>query len=80
MKKLAVLIDFTSVCEIAIEHAAIMARHTLSPLMLVNIADPSRQKDEKSIKEKIKSHARLLDKEGIPYLTKVGYGMPSFVK
>jgi len=85
MKKLAVLIDFTSVCEIAIEHAAIIARYTLSPLILVNISDPSKIEEEKEIKERIKTHARLLDREGIPYLAKIGYGeffstIPNFLK
>ena len=74
MKKLAVLIDFTSVCEIAIEHAAVIVRHTLSTLILVNIADPSQKEKEKDIKEKMRSHAQLLDQEGIPYILKVGYG------
>ena len=85
MKKLAVLIDFTSVCEIAIEHAAIVARHTLSPLILVNISDPSRKTEEKEIKERMKSHAHLLDREGVPYLLKIGYGeffstIPNFLR
>ena len=38
MKKIAVLIDFTSVCEVALEHAIVIVRKTLSPLILVNIA------------------------------------------
>jgi nucleotide-binding universal stress UspA family protein len=74
MKKIAVLIDFTSICETAIAHAALIVRHTYSPLMLVNIVDPAKAADEKLIKEQMKSHAHLLDKEDIPYALRVGYG------
>jgi hypothetical protein len=42
--------------------------------VLVNIAEASEEKNEKQIKEKMKSHAGLLEKDGIPYMLKVGYG------
>jgi len=84
MKKIAVLIDFTSICETAIEHAALLVRHTLSPLLLVNIADPEQAVNENQIKERMKNHAHLLDKEGIPYKLRIGYGeffstIPKFI-
>lgn len=74
MKKIAVLIDFTSICEIAIAHAAVVARYTLTPLLLVNIAPKGSERDEKEIKERMKQHARYLDDENIPFALGVGYG------
>lgn len=74
MKKIAVLIDFTSVCETAIEHAVVIARKALSPLLLVHIAAESDVNREEEIKQRMKTHTTLLDKEGIPYLLKVGFG------
>ena len=74
MKKIAVLIDFTSVCEVALEHAVVIVRKTLSPLVLVNIAADGEQANEKAIKQKMMEHTDVLEREGIPYKLKVGYG------
>ena len=74
MKKIAVLIDFTSVCEVALEHAVVVVRKTLSPLILVNIAPDGQQKNEQAIKQKMMEHTDVLEREGIPYKLKIGYG------
>ena len=74
MKKIAVLIDFTSVCETALEHAAVIARKALTPLLLVHIAAESDRDREEEIKQRMKEHTAILDQEGIPFLLKVGFG------
>ncbi|MCT4624341.1 MAG: universal stress protein [Schleiferiaceae bacterium] len=84
MNKICVLIDFTGVCEVAVEHTAVIARQTLAQVVLVHIAPESERANEKELKEKIRAYGHTLDAEGIPFLPKIGYGeffstIPNFI-
>ena len=74
MKKIALLVDFTGVCQLAMEHTAIIARQSLSQLTLLHIAPHSKQADDKIIKNEIREFARILENEGIPFAIRIDYG------
>jgi len=74
MKKIALLVDFTGVCQIAMEHTAIIARQSLSQVVLLHIAAPGREAEDKSIKNEIREFSKILENEGIPYAIQIDYG------
>jgi nucleotide-binding universal stress UspA family protein len=74
MKKIALLVDFTGVCQLAMEHTALIARHSLSQVVLLHIASPDKQPNDKQIKSEIREFANSLEKEGIPFAIQIDYG------
>jgi len=74
MKKIALLVDFTGVCQLAMEHAALIARQSLCQLVLLHVAPHHKQTEDKEIKTKIREFAGILDKEGVPFAVQVDYG------
>lgn len=74
MKKLALLVDFTGVCQLAMEHAALITRQSLSQLVLLHVAPLSEQKNDKDLKNKIREFASILEKEGVPFAIQIDYG------
>lgn len=74
MKKIALLVDFTGVCQLAMEHAALLTRQSLSQLVLLHVAPPSRSNEEKAIVNEIRDFASKLDDEGIPFSVQVDFG------
>ena len=74
MKKIILLVDFTGVSQLAMEHAAVIARQSLCQLVLLHIAAAGREHEEKQIKQEIRDFARVLENEGVPYAIQVNYG------
>lgn len=75
MKKLVTLIDFTGVCELSLEHTAIIARESVSQLILLHIVnDPAEKHREKEIKEEVRKFAHYLEAEGVPFSIHIDYG------
>ena len=74
MKKIALLVDFTGVCQLAMEHAALIARQSLCQLVLLHVAPANKQAEDKEIKNRIRDFAEILDKEGVPFAVQVDYG------
>ncbi len=74
MKKIALLVDFTGVCQLAMEHTALIARQSLSQVVLLHIASDSKQADEKSLKNEIREFAKILENEGVPFAIQIDYG------
>ncbi|MFM9943653.1 MAG: universal stress protein [Bacteroidia bacterium] len=74
MQRIALLVDFTGVCQLAMEHTALIARQSLSQLTLLHIASKDKQADDKLIKNEIRDFANSLEKEGIPFAVKIDYG------
>lgn len=74
LKKLILLIDFTGVSQLAVEHAAIIARQSVCLVTLLHIADASKKSEEKEIKSQIREFANHLEKEGISFAIQINYG------
>lgn len=74
MRRIALLVDFTGVCELAMEHTALLARQSLAQVTLLHIASTARQAEDKIIKNEIRDFAKILDKEGVPFIVQVDYG------
>jgi len=74
MKKIALLVDFTGVCQLAMEHTALIARESLCQLTLLHIAVKGRESEEKSIKNEIREFAVSLERDGVPFAIQVDYG------
>ena len=64
MKKIILLVDFTGVCQLAMEHTAILARQSLSQVVLLHIAAVGRENEEKAIKHEIREFAKILERKG----------------
>lgn len=74
MRKIALLVDFTGVCQLAMEHAALISRQSLCQLVLLHVAPLNRQSEDKEIKNEIREFASILDREGVPFAVQVDYG------
>lgn len=74
MKKIALLVDFTGVCQLAMEHTALIARESLAQVTLLHIAAKEKESEDKAIKNEIRDFAKILDKEGIPFSVQIDYG------
>ncbi|MBL7811219.1 MAG: universal stress protein [Bacteroidetes bacterium] len=74
INKIALLIDFTGVCQLAMEHTALLARQSLSQVTLLHIAAADQQANDKEIKNQIREFAQSLENEGIPFAIHVDYG------
>ncbi len=74
MKRIAVLVDFTGVCELAIEHASLVARQSVAQVVLLHIASPMDRMKEKDIKDEIRSFGDELENQGVSFKVHVEYG------
>lgn len=74
MKHIAVLVDFTGVCEIAIEHAGLVAKKSLAQLILLHIAPADSKDSEKHLKDEVRLFGEVLDKHGVPFEIEIRYG------
>lgn len=74
MKKIITLIDFTGVCELALEHTAVVARQSLSQVVLLHIAPAGQEGRDKEIREEIRVFASQLETDGIPFSIEIDYG------
>lgn len=74
MKKIVLLVDFTGVCLLAMEHVALLATQSLCRVILLNIAPLDKQDDIKSVEKEVREFAQPLDKEGVPYAVHIKYG------
>lgn len=74
MKKIALLVDFTGVCQLAMEHTALIARQSLAQVFLLHIASKDKEATDKNIKNEIREFAKILDDEGIPFTVQIDYG------
>ena len=73
MKKIAVLIDFTSICDKALEFAGKIAAQAGSVLVLVHVADFGSETEADSLNEKLQNlHAKA--PAGVTIIDHVGYG------
>lgn len=73
MKKIAVFIDFTSICDKALEFAGKIAAQAGSVLVLVHVADFGSESEAGSLKEKLQSlHSKV--PAGITIIDHVSYG------
>lgn len=74
MKKIITLIDFTGVCQLALEHTAVIARQSLSQVTLLHIAPAGQETRDREIRDEIRSFAEHLEAEGIPFAIHIDYG------
>lgn len=74
MKKIVVLIDFTGVAQLALEHTAVIARQSLSQVTLLHIAPRGNESRDKEIREEIRTFAEHLENDGIPFSIQIDYG------
>lgn len=74
MKRIVVLVDFTGVCELAIEHAGLIARQSVAQVTLLHIATPLEKPAEKELRSKVRTFGEDLENEGIPFKVHIDYG------
>src|SRR5437868_6395316 len=74
MKKIALLVDFTGVCQLAMEHTCLIARQSLSQVVLLHIAAPEKEVVEKELKNEIREFASRMENEGVNFAVQVDYG------
>ena len=74
MKKIALLVDFTGVSQLAMEHTALIARQSLSQVVLLHIAAPEKKANEKELKNEIREFAKSIEEEGVPFAIQIDYG------
>lgn len=74
MKKVVTLIDFTGVCQLALEHTSVIARQSLSQVTLLHIAPAGEEKRDKEIRNEIREFASHLENDGIPFAIQIDYG------
>jgi nucleotide-binding universal stress UspA family protein len=74
MKKVIALIDFTGVCQLALEHTSIVARQSLSQVTLLHIAPHGQEVRDAEIREEIRTFASQLEEDGIPFSIHIDYG------
>ena len=74
MKRIAVLVDFTGVCELAIAHAGLIARQSVAQLVLLHIAPERNKHKEKELKDEVRIFGEVLDADGIPFRVQVSFG------
>ncbi len=74
MNKIVLLVDFTGVSLLAMEHVALLAKESLCRVILLHIASPDKSSDVKAAEKEVREFAQPLDKEGVPYAVVVKFG------
>lgn len=74
MKKIALLVDFTPVSQLAMEHLAVLIRQKPTEVILIHVADPSQRNSETDIRRRITEFASPLNSRNLPYSMQVDYG------
>jgi len=74
MKKIVVLVDFTEVASVAIDHAALFATKSSIQLVLLHIAADSKKQEDYALREKLKTFGNSLTQNGISFDVQVDYG------
>jgi nucleotide-binding universal stress UspA family protein len=74
IKRIVLLVDFTGVSQLALEHTTIIARQSICQVILLHIAAEGKQQEEKEIKSKVRDFALPMEKEGVSYLVQVNFG------
>ncbi len=74
MKKIGLLVDFTGVCQLAMEHTALIARQSLAQVVLLHIASNDKRANEKELKNEIREFSKSMEVEGVPFAIQVDYG------
>lgn len=74
MKRIAVLVDFTGVCEIAIAHAGMVAKKSKAALLLLHVAPYTSRGNQRELEAELKIYGEILDADAIPFNVQVNFG------
>ncbi|MFT4523552.1 MAG: nucleotide-binding universal stress UspA family protein [Bacteroidia bacterium] len=74
MNKIVLLVDFTGVCLLAMEHVAILSRESLCRVILLHIAPKDKAGDPKLVQKEVRDFAAPLEKEGVPFAIHIEFG------
>ena len=74
MRKIVVLVDFSSVSDVAIAHAAAVVEKTDSTLTLLHIAPAGTEAEKQGIEQEMLERAQQLISDNIPFEVQVDFG------
>ncbi len=74
MKKIVLLVDFSPVSQLALEHVKLLAGKKPMEVVLLHIAGADKRGNEQELRDKVKQFAALLVSHNIPFSVQIDYG------